>query len=492
VTRHILMLSWEYPPKVVGGLARHVAYLSRALAALGHRVTVLTHEAPGAPAREWDNGVEVHRLPVPGPAPLDFPGWVMRLNLEMVERALHLFACGQRFDLVHAHDWLAAYAGKALKHGLGLPLVATVHATEYGRNNGLHNDLQRHIGNVEWWLTYEAWRVICCSRYMEEEVRRVFQLPADKIRVVPNGVTLPPPGDPQADAAFRTRFAEPHEALVFFLGRLVHEKGVHVLLDAVPLILDRHPATRFVIAGEGPARPDLEAQAQRLGIAGRVTFFGYVNDQDRDRFLRTAQAAVFPSLYEPFGIVALEAMAAGTPVVASATGGFREIVRHGHNGLLALPGSPESLAENVSALLRAPGLAEKLRDTALQDVKERYAWRRIAARTAALYDEVLRELEQCTWDAALARRRAEDERRWEMWAGLLNRLPPGRYTDTRLADRRDGGVAPSQDGSGEPFREGNAEPLREGNAEPLRDESVPPGHDGAPALAGAYPQGPSA
>ena len=176
------------------------------------------------------------------------------------------------------------------------------------------------------------------------------------MRVVPNGVTLPdPPQDPQAEAAFRARFAQPHEALVFFLGRLVHEKGVQVLLDAVPLILERHPPTRFVIAGEGPARPDLEAQARRLGIADRVTFYGYANDGERDRLLRAAQVAVFPSLYEPFGIVALEAMAAGTPVVATATGGFQEIVRHGDNGLLALPGSAESLAHHVALLLLSPG-----------------------------------------------------------------------------------------------------------------------------------------
>lgn len=435
MSRHVLMLSWEYPPRIVGGLARHVAYLSRALAARGHRVTVLTQEAPGAPAREWDAGVAVHRLPVHGPAPLDFPGWVLRLNLEMVERALHLFACGQRFDVIHAHDWLAAYAGKALKHGLAAPLVATIHATEHGRNNGLHTDLQRHIGSVEWWLTYEAWRVICCSRFMEDEVRRVFQLPADKIRVVPNGVTLPgPPPDPVAEAAFRARFAQPHEALVFFLGRLVHEKGVHVLLDAVPLIVERHPDTRFVIAGEGPCRADLEARARRLGVADRVVFYGYANDEDRDRLLRAAQAAVFPSLYEPFGIVALEAMAAGTPVVVTATGGFQEFVRHGHNGLLALPGSADSLAHQVVTLLLSPGLADKLRRAGRRYVEENCAWEQIAARTEVIYQEVLAELDHSRWEAALARLRADGQRPWP-WDGLAapspRPMPLSRYTETR-------------------------------------------------------------
>lgn len=389
------MLSWEYPPKVIGGLARHAAYLSRALAARGHRVVVLTQDDPEKPSFEMDEGVEVHRLPVHGPPPRDFIGWVKRLNFQMIERAVHLFTSGRRFDIVHAHDWLAAYAGKTIKHALAMPLIATVHATEYGRNNGLHNDLQRYIGNCEWWLTYEAWRIICCSRFMEDELRRVFQTPVDKIRIVPNGIELPRSShDAEADAGFRARYAAPHEALVFFLGRLVHEKGVHVLLDAVPRVLQRHRGTRFVIAGEGPLRGELEARAHGLGIASHVTFFGYADDDDRDRFLRSSQAAVFPSLYEPFGIVALEAMAAGTPVVVGRTGGFAEIVADGRNGLHAEPGDAVSLADRVVSLLEDTDQAEKLRQEALRDVRERYTWTSIAEQTAGVYEDVLREYEQ--------------------------------------------------------------------------------------------------
>lgn len=433
--RDILMLAWEYPPKVVGGLARHAAYLSRELAAAGHRVSVLTQEAPGMPAYAVEDGVEVHRLSVGGPPARDFIGWVKRLNFEMVERALQLFARGRRFDIVHAHDWLAAYAGKTLKHGFGVPLVATIHATEYGRNNGLHNDLQRYISSCEWWLTYEAWRVICCSRFMEEEVRRVFQTPADKIRVVPNGVDLPRlPVDTAQDAAFRERFAAPDEDLVFFLGRLVFEKGVHVLLEAVPRILQQRPRTRFVIAGEGPLRHDLEARARALGVADRVVFFGYADDAARDRFLRCAQVAVFPSLYEPFGIVALEAMAAGTPVVVGRAGGFAEVVIHGETGLHAVPGDPHSLAGAVVAVLSTPKLAAKLRRRALRHVQERYTWKGIAARTVAVYEDVLREYERSPWDAAIARRRADEAAAWRARLLELNAVEPprrvGRYAAT--------------------------------------------------------------
>lgn len=430
----ILMLAWEYPPKVVGGLARHAAYLSRELAAAGHRVVVLTQAAPERPDYAVEDGVEVYRFAPAGPPARDFVGWVKRLNFEMIERALQLFVRGRRFDVIHAHDWLAAYAGKTLKHGLGAPLVATIHATEYGRNNGLHNDLQRYISSCEWWLTYEAWRVICCSRYMEEEVRRVFQTPADKIIVVPNGVDSPrTAADAAKDAAFRARFAAPEEELVFFLGRLVHEKGVHVLLDAAPRILRHRPGTRFVIAGEGPLRTDLEARARALGIAERVVFYGYADDEDRDRFLRGAQAAVFPSLYEPFGIVSLEAMAAGTPVVVSRTGGFAEIVEHGVTGLHAEPGDVESLADAVLTVLSNPRLAEKLRRRALREVRERFSWAGIAAQTVVVYEDVLRECERSPWELARARRRADDAAAWNAHVQKLQaagRVRVSRYAAT--------------------------------------------------------------
>lgn len=444
MTRDILMLSWEYPPNIIGGLARHVAYLSRSLAKAGHRVVVLTQAEPSSPKFTVDEGVEVHRLPASGPPPRDFVDGVKQLNFQMIERAVQLFAAGRRFDIVHAHDWLAAYAGKTIKHALAMPLVATVHATEHGRNNGLHNELQRYIGSCEWWLTYEAWRVICCSRFMEEEVRRVFQTPGDKIRIVPNGVESPRPvQDPAEDTAFRARFAGPDEALVFFIGRLVHEKGVHVLLDAVPRILQRRPRTRFVIAGEGPFRSELEARAQSLGIDSHVTFFGYADDDARDRFLRTAQVAVFPSLYEPFGIVALEAMAAGTPVVVGRTGGFAEIVTDGRNGLHAEPGDADALASRVLSLLEDAELAKALRREALRTVREQYSWESIAAQTGSVYEEVMQEYEQSRWDAGETRRRSEEEAAWHALVRLAGRgqRPDdgfGRYTATAGVGKADG------------------------------------------------------
>ena len=192
--------------------------------------------------------------------------------------------------------------------------MVTIHATEFGRNNGLHNDTQRHISDIEWWLTYEAWRVICCSHFMDDEVRRVFQLPQDKIAVIPNGVDA---GNfkTASKRARRSDYAAPDEKIIFYVGRLVQEKGVQVLLDAAPEILAQYPQAKFIIAGKGPFLDALKRQASVMGIANRVYFTGYILMKLKQPY-SWADVAVFPSLYEPFESL-LEAMAARTPVVVS-------------------------------------------------------------------------------------------------------------------------------------------------------------------------------
>jgi len=135
------------------------------------------------------------------------------------------------FHLVHGHDWLVAYVSRAVKHAFRIPMVATIHATEYGRNYGLHNNTQRHISDVEWWMIYESWRAICCSHYMKGELQHVFQVPDDKIRIIPNGVNTE--AFRMTDNSCRREdYASPDEQIVLYVGRLVREKGVQVLLDA--------------------------------------------------------------------------------------------------------------------------------------------------------------------------------------------------------------------------------------------------------------------
>ena len=394
----VLMLSWEYPPEIVGGIAPHVHDLALALGEKGPEVTVLTRGNDPVDTTEQRKGLKVCRVARHAPEPPDFVSWVMQLNLQLMEKAVALVAEGEDFDLIHAHDWLVAYAGRGLKHAFRKPLVATVHATEWGRNNGLHNELQRYISSVEWWLTFEAWRVICCSRYMFGELQRIFQLPANKLRIIPNGVYPEPFRRQAGDArAIRRQYAADDEQIVFYVGRLVYEKGLDLLLAAAPKILAGREKVKFIVAGKGPYAEHLHARARQMGLYHKFYFTGYIDDLTRNALFSTADVAVFPSLYEPFGIVALEAMAAGTPVVVADTGGLGEVVRHGQNGLKALPYNPESLAENILWVLTHPEQAAAMREQAWRDVETEYNWGKIADRTIELYQEVLQEYQRSAW-----------------------------------------------------------------------------------------------
>lgn len=394
------MFSWEFPPKSVGGLAQHVYDLTSSLVDIGEEVHLITVGAHGAPEYENVNGVRVYRVyPYQVSSP-DFVTWVAQLNLALVERSIAVMQELGDVHLVHAHDWLVAYAARVIKHAYKLPLVATIHATEYGRNYGLHNDMQRHISDVEWWLNYEAWRVICCSMYMKGEVQHVFQVPDDKIRIIPNGVNVEN-FKVRGHKVKREWYAAPDEQIVFYVGRLVREKGVQVLLSAAPEIMAHRPKTKFVIAGKGPHEAALRHQVNSMGIANRVYFTGYIDDETRNSLYSWASVAVFPSLYEPFGIVALEAMAARVPVVVSDTGGLGEIVRHGYDGLKAYPGNSKSLADMVLWLLNDANLAEKLKTQAYRRVIEDFNWNEIARQTSEVYRDVsAARRSTCWYDAA--------------------------------------------------------------------------------------------
>lgn len=386
----VVMLSWEYPPRSVGGLAQHVYYLSRAMAKRGHQVYVITCGGVDTKPVETIEGVNVHRVQAYALSAPDFRTWILHLNLAMVEYAVTLLNSIGGVEVVHAHDWLVAYAGRALKHAFKVPLIATVHATEYGRNHGLHNDNQRYISDVEWWLTYEAWKVICCSSYMEQELKNFFQLPGDKLKIIPNGVE---PEDFKAPANFSAN----KEKMIFFIGRLVREKGVHVLLEAAPKILRAHPDARFVIAGRGPYEDYLQAIAHGMGLDSKVYFAGYVDDRQRNIFYKEAAVAVFPSLYEPFGIVALEAMATKTPVVVGDTGGLKEIVEHGNDGMKCYPGSADSLADNIISILNDPSLRERLIRNGFEKVMNKYSWDAIAKQTEEVIQEVINQSREVNW-----------------------------------------------------------------------------------------------
>ncbi len=412
----ICMLSAEYEP-VVGGLGRVVVALSRELAHKGHDVHIFTSAHPGAPAYEVSHGVHVHRVePHEWGAAFEVSDAVEPVRKELL-RLLHdyevyngaseffrdihnknmaifqhamLFHQEQPFDIIHAHDWLVEPAAWMLKVGGDLPLVSTIHATEQGRNNGIHSDLQRYISHKEWRLVYESREIIVNSRYMLDELTWTMHVPESKIHIIPNGIDPSKFGCELTREELRVKHNLPVCGnVVLMCGRMVREKGVHVLIEAAPGILAQHPDTTFVIAGSGYYQPDLEHLATSLGLGDHVRFFGRYDDVALKELLALSTVATAPSIYEPFGIVALEAMAAGVPLVSSDRGGLRDIVDHEVTGLTSYGDNPNSLKDMVNWMLSSPQLQELVVAGAHRKVQEKYTWPSIALQTRAIYDEVL-------------------------------------------------------------------------------------------------------
>jgi glycosyltransferase involved in cell wall biosynthesis len=393
----VALFAWEFPPKIVGGIARHVYGLTRALSKIGVETLVFTCEFPGSPREEKIDGVHVFRVDsYRAPTP-DFGTWDLVMNQSMEETAAEIMNSeNEPVDLLHAHEWLVAKAAIGLKHTLRLPLLATIHATEYGRRNGLHDDNERMIHEIERWLTFEAWRVVCCSSFMADHVSWAFSLPRQKIDVIPNGVDVKEFVGTIQKAPFRRLYAVPEEKIVLFVGRLVYEKGASLLVEAVPRVLARTNA-KFVFVGDGYMKEQLIARARQLGVAHKTYFTGYVDEKTLKQLYRVADVCVFPSLYEPFGIVALEAMAARAPIVVADTGGFSEVLEHDRTGVKVYPNNVESLAWGIVRVLTDDGYASYLKANAARKVLEEYSWDQIASRTKKVYERILEEYEKGTW-----------------------------------------------------------------------------------------------
>jgi glycogen synthase len=395
VSGRVLILSWEYPPVIEGGLARHVRKLAEALVRQGVTVDVLTRgvgseeQAPPAHVRDCA-AVNVHRVREPGwPRDLDqFVAWVEQMNRDMLA-AGEALAQEHSYDLVHGHDWLVAQASVQLADTLQVPYVTTIHATEHGRHQGWVQDQpQSHIHAVERWMARRAERVIVCSYYMRGHVADVFDIDERRVTVIPNGVDpseLQPSGDLEA---LRRELAAPQEKLVLLVGRLVYEKGFQLALDALPSVLERVPGVRFLVAGSGTHEHELKAQAARLGLSEHGTFLGWIGDDVLHSLYRIADLCVVPSIYEPFGLVALEAMASGCPCIVADTGGLREVVPVGERvGLRFNGGDPEHLGVMIERLL----VDEALRDRLVTEASEhvlRFDWEDVAQQTRGIYDEL--------------------------------------------------------------------------------------------------------
>ena len=399
------MLTWEYPPRVVGGIARVVHDLSHRLIKDGHEVTVVTYKEGNVQDFEDDKGVKVYRVNNYMINPNNFIDWIMQLNFNLISKATELINKEGPFDVIHAHDWLVAYAAKTLKDSFKIPVVSTIHATESGRNSGIHDEVQRYINDTEWMLTYESTEVIVNSNFMKSELQRLFGLPFEKINVIPNGVNLNLYNGVERDYNFRRQYAADNEKIILYVGRLVYEKGIQNLIAAMPKVLNNYHDSKLIIAGKGGMIDELRDEVRRLNIENKVYFTGYLNLTQVTKMYKCADVAVFPSTYEPFGVVALEGMLSGTPVVVSDVGGLNEIVEHRVNGMKSYAGNQNSIADSILELLFNPELCANVAKAAKAKVKSQYNWNKIAQDTHFIYQKAI-----CQTMAEKQRREIEQEK----------------------------------------------------------------------------------
>jgi glycogen(starch) synthase len=389
-----LILSWEYPPLIEGGLARHVRKLSEGLVDLDVDVHVLTRGGEESPPEERAGGVAIHRIREPTrPTDLgEFVAWVERMNSDMLAAGVDL-GDSLEFDLVHGHDWLVANAGDHLAKRFSAPLVTTIHATEHGRHQGwVDKHPQSYIHGVERWIANRSERVIACSHYMREQIADIFGVEEERIAVIPNGIDPEDllPQDPGELRRLRAEFAAPQEKLVLLIGRLVYEKGFQLALEAMPRLIAARPGTRFLIAGSGTHEPELRRQADELGLMDHGAFLGWIGDDVLHSLYRIADLTVVPSIYEPFGLVALEAMASGCPCIVADTGGLREVVPHEEAGLRFRARDPQALADVAGRVLSDDELGRRLVAEAYEHLR-RFDWADVAEQTVAVYAELLAE-----------------------------------------------------------------------------------------------------
>jgi glycosyltransferase involved in cell wall biosynthesis len=379
-------ITWEFPPRVVGGIASHCSDLAKALARLGHEVYVVTLDFPGAPNYEEVDGVKVYRAPSEIGHP-HFLTWTLLFNNSIEKRIADV---GVDFDVLHVHDWLTAPAGIAAKHFMRKPLVVTLHSTEYGRST-LHSVDSFTIDGYEWWATYEANRLIVTTYSMRHEVCGHFHVPWEKVWIIPNAVDAAKFQVNVDRGAVRARYGVGWgEKLILYVGRLVPQKGVEFLIQAVPKIAAKYSGAKFVIVGEGWLRGHLEYLANMSGQRGRINFTGFIPDSELVALMRSADVLVVPSVYEPFGIVALEGMAAEVPVVASQVGGLAEVVEHDRTGVYVYMRNPDSIAWGVDRVLSNSGHAAWLVKNGKEAVQKVYSWEAVAKKTTELYEDVVK------------------------------------------------------------------------------------------------------
>ena len=392
------MLSWDLPPQAVGGTAAHVTGLSEALAAAGHEMVVLSIDDPRVDRDAERSGpVQIlraaHDMPwIPPTRRLAIAASANHAIVKLADRLDRAW----RPDVVHGHDWTVGWAGDTLASRYDVPFVLTMHGTERVRHGGnLPVGEPADIAAIEWWLAFQADRLITPTQFIEEQLISGFELDPHRVVRIPNGIdpghwglgdgTVTPADDPAGGSSSSDTEREP---LVVTWGRVQFEKGFQVLARALATLRHRRPEVRSVIAGRGSYLPELQTQIDVEGVSDLIDLPGFLRHDDLRALVQRAGCVVIPSLYEPFGVVALEALAAGAPLIVARTGGLAELVGGTGAALTFEPGNADDLAHCIEMVLRDDDLATSLTERARELVTGRYAWEAIAHETAQLYAAV--------------------------------------------------------------------------------------------------------
>jgi len=381
----VLMIGWEYPPFVAGGLGIACEGLVHGLRDLGADIVLLLpgRRAPRAPRRRAPfaapagRGLRIVAIGTPLRPYEETGGLYGEQLLDEVSRlasVARIVAAEERFDVIHAHDWMTFPAAVAARDASGRPFVAHVHATEYARSAGGAGDPV--VSRLEGEGVRRADRVICVSGFTAGNVRRRYRVPESRIRIVHNAID----GGPAIE-----RTAPPAPPLVLFVGRLTRQKGPGRFLEAARRVLEGMPEARFAIAGTGERLPWLRRRAGELGLAGKVSFLGFVPPERLPGLYRRASVYVLPSVAEPFGLTVLEAMRQGVPTIAAKNAGVHEVV---HSAIPVDAADVEELARQILLVLASPSLQSELSRRGRAEVAG-LTWREPAARCLEIYREVV-------------------------------------------------------------------------------------------------------
>jgi glycosyltransferase involved in cell wall biosynthesis len=412
----IAFFVWEYPPVLVGGLGTYATYITRKFVEIGHDVTVFTLNLGNLPTREIIKGVEVHR-PLIADATNIFPLLVTddlrrwgtsikffndvfiynilsatKFTNELVRKDNY------HYDLICVHDWLSSISGLVIKNELRIPMVFHVHSTERGRSNNMGSEVVTHLENI---TAQRADRIITVSNLMRDDlIHHGWQ--GTKINVVWNGVD-PEVYDPKKVGyeevlAIREGYEiKEDEQMILHVGRLTWIKGVRNLVQAMPTVLKDFPKAKLVILGRGEEQSNLVDLADRLQIRDHVIFrFEFISEEERILHYAASDVCVFPSLYEPFGIVSLEAMAMEKPVVVGARGvvGFAEqVISSGpdQNGIHVNGYDPADIAWGLREVLRDKELAKQWGENGRKRVLEHFTWNKAAEKTLKIYSDLSKD-----------------------------------------------------------------------------------------------------